>query len=118
MARNEFFERVIKQKKEMIDKFPNSQIFVNNSKVGLELFDRIKIIDMADKEIRDEWGFKINDEQIKEWNDKVRELVKMADEIEKLGVSLLAETKRIREIIPVALKNKVREYKEKNNIKV
>lgn len=100
----------IQQKLDLIERNPGSQVFVKNSKTGEELFKSLKIIDPADGIIREEWGFGVNDEQIKLWNDSVRELVAMAEKIRDLGIEIVASARAPRDIEVMVLKKEVGDF--------
>jgi|GEM_PF-6734494 len=112
MEKEKFKDRAM-QKIELLQKHPNAQIFVRNSKLGDRLFSALKIIDAADVSIRDEWGFAITEAQMKKWNDNIQKLVEIAEKTRDIGIELVALSKDVRNIEVLALKKEVSDFLDK-----
>lgn len=103
----------VQQKIELLQKHPNAQVFVRNSKVGDQLFRAIKIIDAADTNIRDEWGFNVTETQMKKWNDDIQKLIELAEKVRDAGIELVANSKDVRDVEVMALKKEVSDFLDK-----
>lgn len=105
----------IQQKIDLLQKHPNAQIFVRNSRIGDQLFKAIKLIDAADTKIRDEWGFNVSDATMKQWNDDIQKLIALTQKVRDIGIELVARSKDVKDIEVMALKKEVNDYLHKQS---
>ncbi|EAH8152652.1 hypothetical protein O8I42_01680 [Campylobacter lari] len=101
------------QKKQALEKNPQAIVFEASSYFGKNFHSIFQEIDAIDSTIRRCWGYSINDEDFKEWNDKLQQLQNTLNDVGQLGVKVLTKTSAS-EINFTPLRRKV--VKVKNDI--
>ncbi|MCR6590518.1 hypothetical protein [Campylobacter insulaenigrae] len=79
-------------KKQTLEKNPQAVVFEAKSYFGKNFHSIFQEIDATDSTIRRCWGYSVNDEDFKEWNNKLQELQDVMNKVEELGIKILTKS--------------------------
>ena len=106
------------QKKELLDKRPDAQLFIVNSRLGEPIFRALKIIDAADEALLSQWAYgDVDDDTVREWNKAFSKFKETAQELKDLAVKSVAKSKSDKALYIGVLKKEVAQYLEENKEK-
>lgn len=106
------------QKKELLDKRPDAQLFIANSRLGEPIFRALKIIDAADEALLSQWAYgDVDDDTVQEWNKAFSKFKETAQELKDLAVKSVAKSKSDKALYIGVLRKEVAQYLEENKEK-
>lgn len=106
------------RKKEIIDKFPNSLIVINNSLETQTMVSDLQIIDITTDMLKaklsiDETGVSLD--ELRLWLEKINKLKELLNEISDLGINMVSKHYKTKEISYRPLREKVAKIKANMN---
>jgi hypothetical protein len=110
---NERDLEAINKKTELVKENPDAIVYVFKTKNRNEYLPIVRNIDFADIEIREEWGHGLSSDEVKEWNETLKEVSEVAKKVLDTALDLAGDYE---EFDLAALKNK-RVYEKINIIK-